>query len=205
MVIILLSEFLKHNKDARRIFGKKELEIISKQLDGFPLTQSERNRLSRDIRPKLDFIKEIAKLDDKFDLKKNANNLILIEKVVQLILQDELKDKIKAIFLFGSHVKGTVTKRSDIDICVVFTSISLEEATKFRIRIAGEFSEKADIQVFNILPQKIKRSIAGNHKVLYKRDDYDNTNFTIRYLKDDDYFARMHRIFGQTWAEQLTK
>ena len=197
MVIILLSEFLKQNKNARRIFGKKELEIISKQLGGLPLTQSQRNRLSRDIKPKLEFIKEISKFGDEFELKKNANNLILIDKAVQLILQDELKDRIKAILLFGSHAGGTVTKRSDIDICVVFTDISLEESTKFRIRILGNFSAKVDIQVFNTLPQKIKRSIARNHKILYKGKDYDNTNFTIKYLKDNDYFARMNRIFGE--------
>lgn len=198
MVIILLSEFLRQNKSARRIFGKKELEIILKQLDGLPLTQSERNRLSRDIKPKLDFIKEVSKFENEFELKKDADNLKLINKAVQLILQDKLRDRIKAILLFGSHVKGTVTKRSDIDICVVFTGIDLEEATKFRIRILGNFSTKVDIQVFNILPQKIKRSIARNHKVLYKREDYDNTNFTIKYLKDDDYFIRMKKVFGQT-------
>ena len=197
MVIILLNDFLKQNKNARRIFGKKELEIISKQLEGQSLTQSERNRLSRDIKPKLEFIKEISKLENEFELKKDANNLILIEKAVQLILQDESKDRIKAILLFGSHAKGIVTKRSDIDVCVVFTDISLEEATKFRIRILGNFSAKVDIQVFNTLPQKIKRSIARNHKVLYKREDYDNTNFTIKYLKDDDYFIRMKEVFGQ--------
>ena len=198
MVIILLSEFLRQNKNARRIFGKKELEIILKQLEGLPLTQSERNRLSRDIKPKLDFIKEISKFENEFELKKDANNLKLIDKAVQLILQDELKDRIKAILLFGSHVEGFVTKRSDIDICAAFTNISLEEATKFRIRILGNFSVKMDIQVFNTLPQKIKRSIARNHKVLYKREDYDNTNFTIKYLKDDDYFIRMKEVFGQT-------
>ena len=68
MVIILLSEFLKKNKNARRIFGKKELEIIFKQLDGLPLTQSERNRLSRDIKPKLDFIKAVSKFENEFEL-----------------------------------------------------------------------------------------------------------------------------------------
>ncbi len=198
MVIILLSEFLKKNKNARRIFGKKELEIIFKQLDGLPLTQSERNRLSRDIKPKLDFIKAVSKFENEFELKKDANNLILIDKAVQLILQDELKDRIKAILLFGSHADGTITKRSDIDICVVFTNISLEEATKFRIRILGNFSAKVDVQVFNTLPQKIKRAIARNHKVLYQSDDYDNTNFTIKYLKDEDYFARIKEIFGET-------
>ena len=198
MVIILLSEFLRQNKNARRIFGKKEIEIILKQLDGLTLTQSERNRLSRDIKPKLEIMKEISRFENEFELKKDANNLIIIEKAVQLILQDEFKDRIEAILLFGSHAKGIVTKRSDIDICVVFTNISLEEATKFRIRILGNFSDKVDIQVFNTLPQKIKRSIARNHKVLYKNDDYDNTNFIIKYLKDEDYFIRMNKIFGQT-------
>ena len=196
MVIILLSKFLKVNKNARKIFGKKELEIIFKQLDGLPLKQSERNRLSRDIRPKLEFIKEISKFDDDFKLKKDQDAKKIIDKAVQLILQDELKDRIEAILLFGSHVKGTVTKRSDIDICVVFTNISLEEATKFRIRISSEFSEKVDIQVFNTLPQKIKRSIARNHKTLHKSKDFDNLSFTTRYLKDEDFFLRLNRIMG---------
>ena len=193
-----LRKFLKSNRNARRIFGKKEIDIIMKQLDGISLTQSEKNRLSRDIRPKLMFIKEISKLEKEFELKKNADNLRLIDKAVQLILQDALKNKIRAILLFGSHVRGIVTKRSDIDIAIVFTDISLKEATKFRIRISGEFSERVDIQVFNILPQKIKRSIARNHKILYKDENFDNTSFTIQYLKDEDYFLRMKRIMGVT-------
>ena len=196
VIILILKNFLKSNKNARKIFGRKELEIVFKQLHGIKLTQSEKNRLSRDIRPKLQFMKEISKFEDEFELKKNADNKKLTEQVVQLILQDELKDKIKAVLLFGSHVKGVITKRSDIDICVVFTDISLEDATRFRIRISSEFSEKIDVQVFNILPQKIKMSIAKNHKVLYKRQDFDNLEFTIKYLKDEDYFIRMKNITG---------
>lgn len=138
------------------------------------MTQSEKNRLSRDIRPKFRFIKDVSVFQDEFTLKKDsiANNII--EKAVQLILQDILKEKILAILLFGSHVLGNVTPRSDIDIGVLFTKISLNEATKFRIRISSEFSKKVDIQVFNVLPQKIKREIAKNHKVIYKSKDFDN-------------------------------
>jgi len=198
MVIILgLREFLKNNKNARKIFGRKEIVIILKQLEGISLTQSEKNRLSRDIRPKLRFMREISKFEGEFELKKNADNLRTIDKAVRIILQDELKDKIKAVLLFGSHAKGIVTKRSDIDICVVFTDISLEEATKFRIRASSEFHEKVDIQVFNVLPQKIKRSIAGNHKILYKSEDFDNMSFTIKYLKDEDYFIRINKTMGE--------
>ncbi|MBI2658333.1 nucleotidyltransferase domain-containing protein [Candidatus Woesearchaeota archaeon] len=193
----MLSEFLKHNKNARKIFGKKELEIILKQLDGLPLKQSERNRLSRDIKPKLEFIKEISKFDREFRLKKDQDAKKIIDKAVQFILQDELKDKIEAILLFGSRVTGIVTPRSDIDICVVFDKIEREEADRFRVRILGNFSEKADIQVFNVLPQKIKRSIASSHKILYKKGNFDNSLFTIKYLKDEDFFIRTKRILGE--------
>jgi len=194
----MLSKILQTNKNARKIFGDKEIEIIQKQLEGIALTQSEKNRLSRDIRPKFNFIKDASKFSEEFDLKKALNKKKIISKVIDLILKDELKNKIKAILLFGSMVNGIVTPRSDIDICVVFTKIDLNEATRFRIRISSEFSDKLDIQVFNILPQKIKREIARKHNILYKNQDFDNINFTTRFLKDKDYFIRMENIFGET-------
>lgn len=185
------------NKNARRIFGKKELEIIIKQLEGLALKQSESNRLSRDIKPKLEFIKEISKFEDEFKLEKNQNNKRLIEKAIETIINDEIGKGITAILLFGSFADNSFRPNSDIDICVIFKNdLSLKEATEFRKRVLGSLPEKLDVQVFNALPQKIKREIARNHKVLYKINEYDNTNFTIRYLKDDDYFLRMNNIFG---------
>ena len=192
-----LLKFLKDNEKARKIFGERELKIIEKQLLGISLTQSEKNRLSRDIRKKLEFISEISAFKEEFDLKKMAGIEKLIERSVELMLKDKLKEEIKAILLFGSHVKGIVTKRSDIDICVIFKDISVEEATRFRIRISGELPKNVDIQVFNILPQKIKREIARNHKILYKKGSFDNLSFSIKYLKDNDYFIRMKKIMGE--------
>ncbi|MEK6932824.1 MAG: nucleotidyltransferase domain-containing protein [Nanoarchaeota archaeon] len=154
-------------ENARKIFGKKELVIIEKQLLGINLTQSEKNRLSRDIRKKFDFIKELSKLD--IDLRKGAEIKKIIKEAVEIILQDKLKEEIKAILLFGSHVKGIVTKRSDIDICVIFKDISAEEATRFRIRTLGELPENVDIQVYNHLPEKIKIEIDKKGKILYKK------------------------------------
>ncbi len=193
-----LISYLKNNEKARKIFGKKELEIIEKQVKGDKLTQSEKNRLSRDIRPKLELIGELSGFKDEFQLKKNQQNKELIQRAVKLILADEFKENIRAILLFGSFADNTFTFRSDIDICVIFKSITFNEATKFRIRILGELPDKMDIQVFNTLPQKIKRDIARNHKVLYKSNDYDDSCFTILHLKDDDYFIRSRKIFAKT-------
>src|SRR3989338_7029192 len=153
VIILMLKEFLKTSKNARRIFGKKELEIIFKQLEGLPLKQSEKNRLSRDIKPKLEFIKEIAQFKDEFKLEKNQNNKRLIEKALETILNDEFGNNIKAILLFGSFADNSFTPNSDIDICVVFKKdLSLKEATEFRIMVSGNLPKKVYFQVFNIFP-----------------------------------------------------
>ena len=197
MVIILtLREFLKKNKKVRKIFGKKEIAIMLNQLGGISLTQSEKNRLSRDIKPKLEFIREASEFKSEFKLEKNQDNKQIIETAVNVILNDPLKEKVDSILLFGSFSDNTFNFRSDIDICVLFRETSLKEATQFRIRVSGQLPEKVDIQVFNILPQKVKRDISRNHKVLYKSKDYDNISFSIKYLKDEDYFIRRRNILG---------
>src|SRR3989338_9990654 len=168
MVIILTIKNALSDNNARRIFGRKEIEIMLRQIDGLRLTQSEKNRLSRDIRPKLKFISKIADFKDDFRLEKNQNNERLIQRAVEAILKDEFCKKLRAVLLFGSFADNSFTKSSDIDICAVFKeNISLKESTKFRVSVSGELPEKVDIQVFNVLPQKVKRAIARNHKVLY--------------------------------------
>ncbi|MEK6834975.1 MAG: nucleotidyltransferase domain-containing protein, partial [Nanoarchaeota archaeon] len=191
-----LLKFLKDNENTRKIFGKRELEIIFKQLDGMPLKQSERNRLSRDIKPKFEFIREVDNYKEEFNLKQNQNNKKIINEAVKTILEDELKEKIISILLFGSSADKSFTRKSDIDICVIFKEVTLKEATNFRIRISGQLSKKVDIQVFNVLPMKIKKEIAKNHKILYKTNRFDNINFSIRYLKDEDFFINIKKIFG---------
>ncbi len=161
--------FIEKNPLARKVFGKREIVIIRKQVIGVCLTQSEKNRLSRDIRPKLKFIAEVSKFKDEFKLKKGAENKRIIEKALEAVRTDRDFGKVREIWLFGSIVSGEMTVRSDIDICVLFDKINLKEATKFRIRIAGKVSEKVDVQIFSKLPEKIKKSILKSHKVLYKR------------------------------------
>lgn len=162
-------EFLEKNGNTRKIFGERELKIIEKQMLGIKLTQSEKNRLSRDIRKKLEFIREMSRYDFDFDLKKGSAVKERIERAREIILNDNLKKKITKILLFGSSVKNERTFRSDIDIAVEFDEINDKEAARFRIRILGNFDKKMDIQVFNTLPDKIKNSIMKNHKVLYKK------------------------------------
>ena len=161
--------FLKNNPNTRKIFGQRELKIIEKQLLGINLTQSEKNRLSRDIRKKLEFIKEISKYQEIFDLKKGSLIKETIEDTIEEIKENPYFNKIKRIILYGSTVENERTFRSDIDICVIFKkNISLKEATQFRIEILGNVRDKIDVQVYNTLPKKIKREIDTKGKILYE-------------------------------------
>ena len=163
-----LLKFLKTNKNTRKIFGKRELKIIEKQVSGVNLTQSEKNRLSRDIREKFKFIEQASRFSDEFEIKKGAEIKKIIKEAKDVILNDSVSKNIKQILLFGSVVENKLTLMSDIDIAVVFGKINLKEATKFRIRVSGRLTDKLDIQVFNILPQKIRKEILKKHRVLYE-------------------------------------
>lgn len=160
-------EFLKSNKYARKIFGQRELKIIEKQLYGINLTQSEKNRLSRDIRKKLEFIKEAAKFSEEFELKKASIIKENIQDAKVIILNDILFSKIKRIMLYGGTVKNMLTFKSDIDIAVEFYDITLKDATLFRKRILGKVNSRIDIQVYNHLPKNIRKEIDSKNIILY--------------------------------------
>ena len=153
----------------RRLFGKRELVIIEKQLLGVSLTQSEKNRLSRDIRKKFKAIGELIPAEGEFELKKGAEIKRLIEEAKEVILKSKYFPRVKKIMLFGSAVANKLTLRSDIDMAVEFSQISKKEATRFRIEIAARASDKVDIQVYNILPEKLKKEIDEKGRVIYER------------------------------------
>ena len=105
--------FIKKNPLARKVFGKGEIVIIQKQIAGVNLTQSERNRLSRDIRPKLRFILEATKFGDEFGLKKGIENKKMVERALEVIREDRDFGKIKEVWLFGSMVSNQMSIRSE--------------------------------------------------------------------------------------------
>ncbi len=160
-------EIIKKDKNMRKIFGKRELKIIEKQLLGIRLTQSEKNRLSRDIRKKFDVIEVLSVFKDEFKLKKASEINNLVEEMKEEILASKYFLRIKRIYLFGSAVSNELTFRSDIDIAVEFDSITQKEATEFRIHFSAR--DKFDIQVYNVLPEKIKREIDLKGRVIYER------------------------------------
>lgn len=153
--------------EVRSIFGKQELIIIKKQLFGIKLKPSEKTRLSRDIRKKFRAIDSLSKHKEEFILKQGTETKSIIKDAKEIILNTKYFSRIKRIYLFGSTAEGTHIFRSDIDIAVEFTNINQKEATLFRIKT--RVPEKIDLQVYNILPEKIKKEIIEKGKIIYER------------------------------------
>jgi len=166
-----LLKTIKKGKNARKLFGKRELVIIEKQLLGVRLKASEKTRLSRDIRKKFDAIKEIADFSDEFGLKRGACIKSMIEEAKEVILEHKDSCRIKRILIFGSAAENQLTLSSDIDLAVEFDKIMNNEALLFRREILSKVNEKIDIQVFNVLPAKIKKEIQKKGKMIYEREN----------------------------------
>lgn len=164
----LLNE-IKTNENARRLFGSKELKIIEKQLLGVNLTDSERIRLSRDIRKKFQVIKEFSEFSEEFGLKKSSEINHLVKETKETILESKYFKDIKRIYLFGSATENKLTLTSDIDIAIEFIKIEKKQGTKIRAELAGRVNSKVDIQVFNFLPNKIKKEIEKKGKIIYEK------------------------------------
>lgn len=164
---------LKKDKNMRRLFGERELKIIEKQLLGVRLKASEKTRLSRDIRKKFEAISSLSPFLKDFKLQ---HGLLIKEKIneaKEIILGTKYFPRIKRIILFGSAAENQLLINSDIDIAVEFSSITREEVLQFRLDASRNISDKVEIQVYNVLPDKIKREISMKGKVLYSKMSED--------------------------------
>jgi predicted nucleotidyltransferase len=160
---------IKSEPAVRKLFGKRELVIIEKQLLGVALTQSEKNRLSRDIRPKFKAIAALAGFSKEENLKKGSQLLEWIEETKQTVLDSRFGSRVKRIWLFGSTTENKRALRSDVDIAVELDKTDSKEATLFRKEIAAVVPSLMDVLVFNELPPKLQQEIRSKGRVLFEQ------------------------------------
>ncbi|MEN7982628.1 MAG: nucleotidyltransferase domain-containing protein, partial [Nanoarchaeota archaeon] len=160
-----LINYLKKSKNVRLLFGKSEIEIMKKQLMGLELSPSERTRLSRDIRKKIQVVEELAKYKNEFALKKSQEVNFIINETKEIILE-KFKNNVSKIILFGSYAENTQNKNSDIDITIKLSNS--KNASRIYAQILGETSKKVDIHLYEKLPLKIRKEIDKKGKIIFE-------------------------------------
>ncbi|MCA9488077.1 MAG: nucleotidyltransferase domain-containing protein [Nanoarchaeota archaeon] len=162
-----LINYLAKNRNARAIFGEKEIDIIKKQLMGLPLTASEKTRLSRDIKRKLKSIKELSRYESEFELKKSQEINSIIDESKEIILENS--NDVKEIILFGSYATNEQTKDSDVDIALKIKNSNIS-STRLRALLMGKLNSKVDLHIYSDLPNKVKLEIDSKGKIIYKNE-----------------------------------
>ena len=91
---------------------------------------------------------------------------------------EEFKDSCLGIVLYGSYAKGTQTKRSDIDICLIKPKKGTYE------RVLEKLGGKYDVKIFEDLPLYIKIEIIKNYKVIHGNE-----------LEISEYFYHFRKLW----------
>jgi predicted nucleotidyltransferase len=155
------------------ILTNKENKIIKKKLSNKKLSQLERNRLSRSIRPKL---REISLIDSKSILEKIDYNpkIISIENKIIKVIKNNIQ-QVDSIILYGSVIQNNYHEYNDIDIII---------ATKSKVYNREIDKSKKIKEIKNILE---KDNIISDVAIISKENlikSYNNSPTLIYELKD---------------------
>lgn len=184
-----------------RILTNKENKIIKKRLSNRKLSQLERNRLSRSIRPKL---REISLIDSKSILEKIDYNpkIISIENKIIKIIKNNIQ-QVDSIILYGSAIQNNYHEYNDIDIIIVTKSkIYKTEMEKWnKIKELNDVlkvnSITSDIEI--ISKENLIKSYKNSPTLVYQLKDHKIIYGKIKIPKDIEIY-KIDLIMKLDWS-----
>jgi len=126
----------------------------------------------------------------------------------------ESDSAIAAVYLFGSHARGTATGLSDIDIAVLLSS-TIDESRYFALRLEyinrtmeALGTENADLVILNNAPLHLAYEIVSHGVLLLDRDPRYRAAFEAdrvgRFLDFKPFLAVQHRAIKEHLAKGLS-
>ncbi len=98
-------------------------------------------------------------------------------------------EKVLAVILFGSTVRGETTPLSDVDIAVVVEDPTPEDEAE----LGSLYSRRIDLVLFHRLPPYIQFQVLKEGKVLYLRDKEKFKEIKFRTIRNYLEHSRMYR------------
>ena len=97
------------------------------------------------------------------------------------------KEDILLAFVFGSAASGRLTKESDVDIAILFSSTpEFSEILNIKDEISGIINKEVDIVVLNGSSPVIRMQVLKNGKLIKRKDDVIYNNFYVKTVKEYD-------------------
>ena len=97
------------------------------------------------------------------------------------------KEEVLLAFIFGSAVSGRLTKKSDVDIAVLFSNApDFSNVLKIINDVSEAIGREVDLVVLNNSSPVIRMQVLKNGKLIKSKDDAIYNNFFVRAVKEYD-------------------
>jgi predicted nucleotidyltransferase len=113
----------------------------------------------------------------------NMNHKLIYEKIKDLIP----KDKVDALYLFGSYGNGTFTEDSDIDFAIFSDNLSYIELVDLEDKISERLNKEVDL----VLPEK--------NDVLLLREILQGKSLMETSEAFDTWFEKFNEWLASEW------
>lgn len=100
------------------------------------------------------------------------------------------------IILYGSAVRGGMTRDSDIDLCIYYEG-NPKEASEYRFKILSELSGGFDVQIFQLLPLYVRVEVLKGEVIYCKNSKflYETATSTIKDF--EEFKPRFYDYIGE--------
>lgn len=97
------------------------------------------------------------------------------------------KEEILLAFVFGSAASGRLTKESDVDIAVLFSSMpEFSEVLNITNEISGIIKKEVDVVILNDSSPVIRMQVLKSGELIKRKDDVIYNNFFVKTVKEYD-------------------
>ncbi len=91
--------------------------------------------------------------------------------------------EIHSVLIFGSHARGDITSRSDVDVCLVMPNCDNRRRREIAELAAGKLGERFDVKVFELMPLFLKITVINNHIIIFTRNKCELYEYFYFYRK----------------------
>lgn len=78
------------------------------------------------------------------------------EEILNRLQKLPFFDRLRFVYVYGSSAAGKATERSDIDVALYYDITDDRKLYDLLFLISGSFPDKYDIQMFQLLPLRVK-------------------------------------------------
>jgi predicted nucleotidyltransferase len=133
------------------------------------------------------------------------------EDIERIIRYFKKREEVSALYLFGSSVKGSGTRESDIDIALLVNDLRLKNRhfdllKKKYYGAAPAFSMRpVDIVILNTASPYLKHRILKTGKILFDRNRKLRVRFTAKAILEYIDFRPIEDIFNKAVANRFRR